>query len=543
MVKSSSPFVVGIDFGMTYTGVAYAWDESMEVKLIQDDWPGSESVAQKKVPTLVVYKPDSEKRRKSSSKKSATNPDANGWKLSSWGFLAQEESERNNPTNEAHTFWKLFLDEKVVKAAFGNKKPGFTQKDIATWYEDFLSELYKHVEAHFVNTVPKLWKSDVQFVFSVPTTWEEDVIDRFKTCFTNAGFGRESGHTAQVTLTEAQAAAVCTANEQSNQFEKGSLILICDAGGGTTDIALLQVNSGHDEPLKLKQIDKVYGNRAGSTQIDQDFEEHVRNQINRLHEDHPGMVQNLGLIARSMAASLPFQVQKCSLGNKISTIPFGIPIPGFPFDFSHAGSNIENGKLIFTPEKMAAFFDRRLNVIFGAIDKQLQNLQILNKSQKVNYMVLSGGLGSSKYVKNKLEERYCKERRYSNAAEMSILRAMTPQLVVAKGLVTDHLRTRGKDDNSPSVLQNWISPRSYGVLCVKPWDPHVHLSQDKETPDDLTGKVYARNQIQWVIKKVSSLYRGDKFPLLTQIGGEFDQQNRENAPMQEKISFGWHGLS
>lgn len=543
MVKSSSSLVVGIDFGMTCTGVAYAWNESMEVKLIQDYWPGSEGITQKKVPSIVVYKPDLAKREKKGLRSSSANLDTNAWTLSSWGFGALDENERNNPKNKAHTFWKLFLDEKVVKAAYKDRKPSFTQEDVMGWYKDFLRELYNHIEAHFVDTRPKQWESEVQFVFSVPTTWEEDIIDRFKTCFTEAGFGQKSGHTAQVTLTEAQAAAVCTANEQSDEFEKGQYILICDAGGGTTDIALLQVDSGHGEPLKLKQIDKVYGKRAGSTQIDQDFEEHVWKKLKRLQEDHPRMVQDIKLTARNMAASLTFQVQKCTLGSRVSTIPFGVAVTGCPSDFSHNDSNIENGKLMFTPNKLAAFFDKRLETIFEAVDTQLKNLKILDGSRRVDYMVLSGGLGSSPYVKKKLDERYCKERRYSNAAGMKIIRAETPQLVVAKGLVTDHLRNRGKDNSKPSVLQNWISPRSYGVLCVKPWDPYIHLEQDKDRPDEFTGKVYAKNQIEWFIKKVSFLCpERIKVHLLTPSGGEFDQQNRENLHRQETVSVRRHRL-
>ena len=262
------------------------------------------------------------------------------------------------------------------------------------------------------------------------------------------------------------------------------------------------MDSDHGEPLKLKQIDKVYGRRAGSTQIDQDFEEHVRKHLKRLHKDHPRMVQDIELTARSMAASRSFQRQKCDLGSRVSTIPFGVAVTGCPSDFSHKDSNIENGKLMFTPKMLEALFDKRLETIFEAVDTQLENLKILDGSRRVDYMILSGGLGSSQYVKKKLDERYCKERRYSNAAGMTILRAVTPQLVVAKGLVTDHLRTRGRDNDKPSVLQNWISPRSYGVLCVRPWDPYIHLEQDKDRPDEFTGKVYANNQIEWFIKKV-----------------------------------------
>lgn len=520
MVKPSSPLVIGIDFGMTCTGVAYAWNESMDVKLIQDDWPGSEGITQKKVPSIVVYKTGLEKGERKSSKKSSSNSHANAWKLSSWGFRAQEESERNDPKKKAHTFWKLFLDEEVVKAAYKDREdPSFTQEDVVTWYEDFFRELYDHIEAHFVATRPKLWESEVHFVFSVPTTWEEDIIDRFKKCFTKAGFGQKPGHTALVTLTEAQAAAVCTANEQNEEIEKGQYILICDAGGGTTDIALLEVDSDYGEPLKLKQIDRVWGKRAGSTQIDGDFERYACQQLEQLQKDHPDMLQDVQLIARSMTASRPFQLQKLTLGSKVSTIPFGVPVPGLPSDFSHKDSDIKGGKLMFTPKKLAAFFDERLKVIFDAVDTQLRNLKNLYENRQVDYMILSGGLGSSQYVKKKLEERYCKEKLYSNASDMTILRAETPQVVVAKGLVTDHLRTSSKDKNQTSVLQNWISPRSYGVVGVKPWNPYIHLKQDKEAPDELTGKAYAINQITWVIKKVGFHWRIDfnEIPLLNKI--------------------------
>ena len=520
MVKPLSPLVIGIDFGMTCTGVAYAWNESMDVKLIEDDWPGSEGITQKKIPSIVVYKAGLEKGEGKCSKRSPTNPHANAWKFSSWGFRAQEESERNDPQKRALTFWKLFLDEEIVKAAYKNRgSPSFTQEDVATWYEDFFRGLYGHIEAHFVDTRPKLWESEVQFVFSVPTTWEEHTIDRFKKCFAKAGFGQKSSHTALVTLTEAQAAAVCTANEQNDEFEKGQYILICDSGGGTTDIALLEVNSDHGEPLKLKQIDRVYGKRAGSTQIDEEFESYACQQLERLQKDHPDILQDIQLIARSMTASRLFQLQKFTLGSKVSTKPFGVPVRGLPPDFSHKDSDIEFGKLMFTPKTLAAFFDERLKVIFEAVDTQLGNLDNLYENRRVDYMILSGGLGSSPYVKKKLEERYCKEKLYPNAAEMAILRAETPQLVVAKGLVTDHLRTGSKDMNKISVLQNWISPRSYGIVCVKPWDPYVHLEQDRDAPDELTGKAYAKNQITWIIKKVSFLCAliSSKPPLLNNL--------------------------
>lgn len=49
---------------------------------------------------------------------------------------------------------------------------------------------------------------------------------------------------------------------------------------------------------------------------------------------------------------------------------------------------------------------------------------------KQKYLVLSGGLGGSAYVKAQLEKRYSSSR-------MAVIRAQEPRLSVAKGLVLD----------------------------------------------------------------------------------------------------------
>jgi hypothetical protein len=46
------------------------------------------------------------------------------------------------------------------------------------------------------------------------------------------------------------------------------------------------------------------------------------------------------------------------------------------------------------------------------------------------YLVLSGGLGGSAYVKTQLEQKYASSR-------ISIIRSQEPRLSVAKGLVMD----------------------------------------------------------------------------------------------------------
>lgn len=74
------------------------------------------------------------------------------------------------------------------------------------------------------------------------------VVRAFNTVIRDAGFGVEgSRHKAEVDLTEAEAAAVATLKTSTVRFDLGSLFLSVDAGGGTTDIALMQVTSADQQ--------------------------------------------------------------------------------------------------------------------------------------------------------------------------------------------------------------------------------------------------------------------------------------------------------
>ncbi len=410
-------------------------------------------------------------------------------------------------------FFKLFLDENVLR----RQGPilDISHKDVQQWFEDYLAKIYQHIQTWFTNTRPELWNGTVRFVFSVPTTWSPEVVDCFKKIFKKAGFGGIKGHSAEVTLTEAQAAAVGTAQERKSTLKQGQIILVCDAGGGTTDIALLEVSSSAGEALQLQQLDRVEGVLAGSSLIDQDFEEYVMRKLRLVNNDHPGLIPDIQTTARVMSASRKFQTNKCSLStsSKRTNVPFKIPIEGLARNFSHAAAGVERQCLNFDPERMAALFDKRLQKIFGTLDRQFSNMEQLERTngRSVHYIVLSGGLGSSSYVKERLEERYCNKTRVCLRG-MSILKATDPQQVVAKGLVVNEMPTVSKKTVS-KVLQSWVSRRSYGIVRQTKFDPNKHLLLDKVDVKDeisqLTGQAWAKNQIKWVIKKGQTLTTND----------------------------------
>lgn len=112
--------------------------------------------------------------------------------------------------------------------------------------------------------------------------------------------------------------------------------------------------------------------------------------------------------------------------------------------------------------------------------------------QAVKYLVLSGGLGGSAYVKTQLETTY-------NSTSISIIRSQEPQLSVVKGLVMDR---KQRILSGSATLTTRIARASYGVLCRQPYNPAIHVGADVEADAYKKKQKWAIKQIEWLIRKV-----------------------------------------
>lgn len=120
-------------------------------------------------------------------------------------------------------------------------------------------------------------------------------------------------------------------------------------------------------------------------------------------------------------------------------------------------------------------------------------------------MILSGGLGSSAYVRDRLQEDLSLNP-HPNAAHIKIVQAHDPQLVVVKGLILDRLQKLETGDKP--VLATRKARASYGVMCKMKYNPQIHFQEELKT-DPLDGQVYAMSQIDWLIRKVCNRRRKD----------------------------------
>lgn len=90
---------------------------------------------------------------------------------------------------------------------------------------------------------------------------------------------------------------------------------------------------------------------------------------------------------------------------------------------------------------------------------------------------------------------------HSNAAQIRVISATDPQLVVVKGLLLDRLQRI--DSGTKPVLVTRKARASYGMMCKMKYNPDIHF-QEELKKDPLDGQTYAMSQIDWLIRKVRS---------------------------------------
>lgn len=368
--------------------------------------------------------------------------------------------------------------------------------EVEKWYRDYLSKMYEYLAFKLgVELFGVSWETArIEFIFSVPTTWEPvPTVERFKAIVGEAGFGVHANHVVTIGLTEAEAAAVHVSTEAPGIFRENDILLVCDAGGGKTDLSVLRVTGTINQAINLQQLDVVFGETIGSAAIDYEFEKLVCERLERAHEIKPLPIDPADA-AWEMMKSRDFQAVKCEYGAPDDTPMFIIAISKLSHTYNNEGSRIHGGEVVFEREDLQRLFDKQVNKLLHLIDTQLQTLYRKYPTEHVAHIVLSGGLGDSAYVQTRLRQHYAVTR-VPNAHGISVRIAPDPQLAVCKCIIADRVR---KLITNYSVLGWRCCRSSYGTMCK--------IMYDKKNPDHvgkllvrdpLNGKMYIMQAIAW----------------------------------------------
>ncbi|KAL5452382.1 hypothetical protein PMIN05_000119 [Paraphaeosphaeria minitans] len=445
-VEGEKPhMVIGIDLGMTCTGVAYANLSigSETIRWVQK-WPGRFQANENKVPTVIVYPTTS------------SNPTP-----SSWGFLSETVAETTAQDKDYKEWFKTLLSppQLLRKQQSDPENVPACMGEVEKWYRDYLGKMFRALVGE-------------------------------------AGFGVHTNHVITIGLTEAEA-AVHVSTEAPGIFRENDILLVCDAGGGTTDLSVHRVTGTANHAINLQQLDVEFGETIGSAAIDFAFEKLLCERLERAHAIKPLPIEPADA-AWGMMKSRDFQAVKCEYGAPDDTPLFSIGIPKLSHTYKNEEVRISSGEVAFEREDLQRLFDKQVNKLLQLIDTQLQVLYRKYPADQVAHIVLSGGLGNSAYVQTRLRQHYAVTS-IPNAHGISVRIAPDPQLAVCKGLVADRVR---KLITNYSVLGWRCCRSSYGTICKIMYKKNPEHAGKQLMRDPLTEK-FDQPIIHNFIKKVT----------------------------------------
>ncbi|KAL9114873.1 MAG: hypothetical protein Q9227_001116 [Pyrenula ochraceoflavens] len=244
--------VVALDFGTTYSGIAYAFTTQPDKIFTINEWPGATGKNSPKCPTLIKY---------------------DGSNKFKWGF------ELDRTTKERIEGIKLLLDPDQPKPLYVPalnteaelKKLGKPAMAVAS---DFISAIFRHALDKISSKYPKTYLDmlDKEYVLSVPAVWSD------KAKYATLRAARNAGITPVKLIKEPEAAALFTLNEMKHKgLEVGDALVLCDAGGGTVDLISYEIKSIN--PFDLRELTAPTGGLAGSLMLNKRFEEWVKTVV------------------------------------------------------------------------------------------------------------------------------------------------------------------------------------------------------------------------------------------------------------------------
>ncbi|TKA45488.1 hypothetical protein B0A54_04027 [Friedmanniomyces endolithicus] len=347
--------------------------------------------------------------------------------VKNWGF----ESVFGDDQTTVREQFKLTLDPEY------QDDRGSTWEEARQWYFDYLTCLHREIEKFFDTSIPRWRSMRVEYSFSTPTTWKNPaMIAGIEKLIKSAGFTDTAQQTVRMALTEAEAAAI---DASTTKYREGDIFLICDSGGGTTDVNLLRVKS-MGQKIELEPLDHVEGVPIGSCLIDYQMAQHI--------------VERLELIQEHLEGDL-YYLAEDMLVNKFQTIKHSFPKPvvdqvhlevkGLAGSQTYPEAGIKNSRMAIDRSTITEIFDAQVSQIFELIDERFLALEAEFPQEQISYIILSGGLGSSPYLYEKIKKRYEINFgfRSKNSASVRIMKVLEPYLAVVRGLVRERTQQLG----------------------------------------------------------------------------------------------------
>ncbi|KAK4161201.1 hypothetical protein QBC43DRAFT_244237 [Cladorrhinum sp. PSN259] len=502
-VVDTPRIMLGLDYGTTHTGLAFM-TESMDqhahfTKLeLYDEWHSSGGKPEK-VPSVKSYSKTS-----AGQDQWGADVDLQNSVILQWTKL--ELPDQDSPTRQLDTVKDLLRGLGLIKELHRRGQTGaplnppiHITKTSETIVKDFL---YEVARSYFLYTRGKIdfaighGNVPLDITVTHPVDWSYPALNKTFRAVTSA-FSTKLFKTRRniYFVSEPEACAVFTLQDMiaagENPLVPGECFLICDAGGGTVDLATYCLES--EDPFEISQVGKKSGGRCGATFIDQAFIRWMKPKITNfaIAPENFGSGGHFVLEPKGIVLLSKFERMKRQFSGKETNT---LQLPKLvKVDPSWSQYSEELRMATITPEDMKGFFEFSIKSTIDLIERQVAYAETHHSVGKVSHIFMSGGMSINEYVMSRVQEWAM-----HHGKGLRVRRPRDAWTAVARGAV---LCGMGIGTNNAMLVLP--SPRHYGICGSEIISSASRPPQDRITPftDSTHGKRLVMDRVSWLIKK------------------------------------------
>ncbi|KAB8264149.1 actin-like ATPase domain-containing protein [Aspergillus pseudonomiae] len=378
--------VVGIDFGTTYSGIAWSLTGVTDDIQVISEWPGRGNSIGQDTPGPIKQK----LTRAGTSPKVPTTICYEGGRVR-WGY------ELTFQKNVISVFKRLLDEDQQTHSIpdiFSKKllhERGLSPREAVA---DYLNKLIGHgreiLRRRFGDAVQRL---EIQYVLTVPSVWSDKAKDATRLACSAAGIPLSDIYL----ISEPEAAALhCLRVMQPNIIQNGDIIVICDAGGGTVDVISYCINTV--SPLSLEEVTQGTGAACGSILLDTKF---LALLTELFGDTEFGQIPCISIQAAmtcwqdTIRPNFMFDEDD---DDEFQEIGHLIPLPGVE-DKQSIG--LEGGFLALDRATIKGIFEYVVKQVVSLVQSQTRD--IARSGTKAKAILLVGGFGESEYLYRRLK--------------------------------------------------------------------------------------------------------------------------------------------
>ncbi|KAF8439648.1 hypothetical protein BGX38DRAFT_1273225 [Terfezia claveryi] len=486
--------IIGIDFGTTFSGVA--WHNLASDKTHHNqDWP-DQNQSSDKVPSVLRYS--------SKGIKWGNVPATPASKRLEWFKLLLNEGDYSTPAELLQRLKRKGLKgypeskstnlaqlQTTIKAIPAGKKPA----DLAA---DYLRLLYEFIQFRIGESFPVLKEQlgdegavEIKCCLTVPAIWDDKAKDITKQAAIAAGLSENQ----IFMISEPEAAAVhCLTDldEMKGNLKVGDVYVIADCGGGTVDLIPYEVTK--ISPLKVSECTIGTGALYGSTVLNRRFEDLVISRIGQeaydKMDDDDRQVMRKDFETEIKPKYHPDNDHDDELDDDNCMV---CAVPGVP-DSDDPTVRVKKGKIKFSKNELKGIFESTFTEIAELVQKQVKMAQEATK-KNVDGIILVGGFGSSQYLANWLKENV----RNKDGKEIKLIRPSKPAVAIVLGAVKHGIRMHRAGKSQWGIVESRRARYHYGISIIEPFKFGVH-PRSKRAMDPIFGPVCV-DRMDWLIRK------------------------------------------